>query len=371
MQVIAEGYEEVEPYVEGELHRQVRGPCSCPKCEAFGTLSVLGYYWRYVFSLCSPSEFLIGVRRFRCSACAVTVSMLPAFAQPHHHLGNDILDELVSGDIPPSLQRHTDMFTGMVKRFGRILDALGPEIDNTLIIFSSDHGEMLGDFGHYGKRTMLDPSARVPMIARLPDHFPANQHCETPATLLDLYPTFLDLAGNDVKHPSPEGINLEEVLKDKAKDRIVFSQFSQGPLGLYMATNRNWKYIYSAADDKEWLYDLANDPLELENCIQDPKSQAQLSLLKTACIERYRSAKNGNTIEGDDWKRYPATEPPLPGTDEGLLFQDPEELDKLIQALGPYARSIEFKKHPQFDLLARLCKISNPETSENTRSESQ
>ena len=128
MQVIAEGYEEVRSYVEGQLHRQVRGPCRCPNCEAFGTLSVLGYYWRYVFSLCSPSEFLIGVRRFRCSACAVTVSMLPAFAQPHHHLGNDILDELVSGNIPPSLQRHTGIFAGMVKRFGRFRRKLFSEV---------------------------------------------------------------------------------------------------------------------------------------------------------------------------------------------------------------------------------------------------
>jgi arylsulfatase len=254
---------------------------------------------------------------------------------------------------------------------GRIFDALGTEIDNTLIVFSSDHGEMLGDFGHYGKRTMLDPSARVPMIARLPDHFPANQHCEHPATLLDLYPTFMDLVGNGVSRPSPEGLNLAEVLKDKAQDRIVFSQFSQSSLGLYMATNGNWKYIYSAADDKEWLYDLANDPLELVNCIQDPKSQAPLSLLKSACIERYRYAKNGNSIEGDEWKRYPVQEPPLPGTDEGLLFQDPEALETLIQALGPYARSMDFKKHPQFDLLARLCKISNPATSKNTGLETE
>ncbi len=119
MQVIAGGYEDVETYVEGQLHRQMRGPRRCPKCAAMGTLSVLGYYWRYVFSLCSQSEFLIGVRRFRCSGCAVTVSMLPAFAQPHHHLGNDILDVLVSGDIPPWLQRHRDIFAGMVKRFGR------------------------------------------------------------------------------------------------------------------------------------------------------------------------------------------------------------------------------------------------------------
>ena len=128
MQVIAEGYEEVEAYVEGQLHRQVRRPCRCPNCDAFGTLSVLGYYWRYVFSLCSPKEFLIGVRRFRCSGCSVTVSLLPAFAQPHHHLGNAILDAWVSGKIPPSLQLHRELFAGMIKRFGRFRQKLFSEI---------------------------------------------------------------------------------------------------------------------------------------------------------------------------------------------------------------------------------------------------
>jgi hypothetical protein len=106
MQLIAEGYEDVESYVEGQLHRQVRRPCHCPRCEAYGSF---------------------GVRRFRCSGCAVTVSLLPAFAQPHHHLSNDILDAFVSGKIVPSLQRHTDIFSGMVKRFGRFRQRLFSE----------------------------------------------------------------------------------------------------------------------------------------------------------------------------------------------------------------------------------------------------
>ena len=51
---------------------------------------------------------------------------------------------------------------------GRILAALGDEIDNTLILFTADHGEMLGDYGSVGKRTMLNPAAKVPLIVRPP-----------------------------------------------------------------------------------------------------------------------------------------------------------------------------------------------------------
>ena len=52
---------------------------------------------------------------------------------------------------------------------GRILEALGDEIENTLILYTSDHGEMLGDYGSFGKRTMLNPAAKIPLIMRAPN----------------------------------------------------------------------------------------------------------------------------------------------------------------------------------------------------------
>ena len=59
----------------------------------------------------------------------------------------------------------------------RILAALGSERDNTLIVFTSDHGEMLGDFGSFGKRCMLEASVHVPMIVRWPEKFVAGKKC--------------------------------------------------------------------------------------------------------------------------------------------------------------------------------------------------
>ncbi len=251
---------------------------------------------------------------------------------------------------------------------GRILDALGSEIDNTLIIFSSDHGEMLGDFGCYGKRTMLDPSARVPMIARLPDRFPANHHCDTPTTLLDLYPTFLALADTGASRPSPEGISLEEAMEE-ADERIVFSQYSQGCLGLYMATNRKWKYIFSAADDKEWLFDLKNDPLELKDCFGEEKHQSHAMLLKRACLKRFCEDGYTDVVEGDDWKRFDSMEPPQPGTDDGMLFQDPDQLDRDIRELGQFARSTDFKSDERFRLFDHLVAVSQKNHSTGGKGE--
>ncbi|MBK1879347.1 sulfatase family protein [Pelagicoccus mobilis] len=241
---------------------------------------------------------------------------------------------------------------------GRILDSLGSEIDNTLILFSADHGEMLGDFGCYGKRTMLDPSAKVPMIARLPGAFPEGERCSLPTTLLDLYPTFLDFAASGAERPSREGISLSEAIDEKKDDRIVFSQYSQNRLGLYMATNRQYKYIYSAPDNREFLYDLSKDPLELYNCFGDEAHQSAGQALKQACLERFRADDYNKAISGDDWKRFPAMAPPAANSDDGMLFQDPTALDDQISQLGEYARPMEIKNSDCFRVFERLVKES-------------
>ena len=244
---------------------------------------------------------------------------------------------------------------------GRILESLGSEIANTLIVFSSDHGELLGDFGCYGKRSMLNASAKVPLIASLPGTFPEKSLCDTPTTLLDLYPTFLSLSGSSADDPSPEGRSLLKSLDSDADDRIVFSQFSRGQYGLYMAASKRWKYIYSAADNKQWLFDLANDPDELIDLSDDQAFDAQLESMKSACIERFRSDEYDQPIDGSDWRRYPKAELPEEASDEGLLFQDPPGLDRGIDALGAFARSTEFKKDPRYSLLNRLFDASRSE----------
>ncbi|MEM9157569.1 MAG: sulfatase-like hydrolase/transferase [Verrucomicrobiota bacterium] len=244
---------------------------------------------------------------------------------------------------------------------GRILDSLGSEIENTVVIFSSDHGELLGDFGCYGKRSMLNASVKVPLIASLPGTFPEKYLCNAPTSLLDLFPTFQSLSGSSLEGPSCEGKSLLESLESESDDRIVFSQFSQSQYGLYMAASKRWKYIYSAADNKQWLFDLVNDPNELIDLSEVQEFATQLETMKSACIQRFRSDEYYPPIDGNDWRRYPKTELPVDTSDDGLLFQDPPGLDRNIETLGAFARSTEFKKDPLYSLLNRLCDASEPE----------
>ncbi|MBC7289672.1 MAG: sulfatase-like hydrolase/transferase, partial [Armatimonadetes bacterium] len=117
---------------------------------------------------------------------------------------------------------------------GRIIDFLRGEdiLDQTLVIFTSDHGELLGDFGSYGKRCMLDPAARVPLIVRYPPRFSAGAVCDRPASSVDVLPTMLRSAGLGVPADA-DGIDLAELACGDGRREAVLSQFQSGALGTY------------------------------------------------------------------------------------------------------------------------------------------
>ncbi len=231
---------------------------------------------------------------------------------------------------------------------GRILAGLGEAIDNTLILFSADHGEFLGDYGSFGKRAMLDVAARVPMLARWPGHFAAGTRCETPTSLLDLWPTMLAAAGDPSPQVDGEGDDLRRVAV-QTEPRYVYSQFSQRQTGVYLITDDRWKYSYSAADERAWLYDLHRDPHESHNLVANPLYQAERSRLEAALLERFEADGYTAAVEDGQWRHYGDVD--LAGVDGvrqnlatdvdyGLLFQDRARLQAEIDALGPYARPV-------------------------------
>lgn len=222
---------------------------------------------------------------------------------------------------------------------GRILESLGDEVNNTLVLFTSDHGELLGDYGSVGKRCMLDAACRVPMLARLPHVFPAGQVCDTPTSLLDIRPTFLAAASiKERKEPVGDGKNLALVAQEGG-DREVLSQFQAGPLGVYMIVSRTHKYIYSAPDQKEWLFDALADPRESRNIAENPLHAGALRALRARLTARFREDNYTDPLNGAKWRHYPR--PRFPVTPEGgVLFQDPHNTAERVASLGEYARPV-------------------------------
>jgi len=219
---------------------------------------------------------------------------------------------------------------------GRILQALGDEIDNTLILYTADHGEMLGDYGSFGKRTMLNPAARIPLLIREPKGANSGRRVDRPVSLLDVFPTFSAAAGLDIAKPSPEGANLLELAAGASEREYVYSQVGEGNVGLYMIASRDLKYIYSAADNREWLFDLRIDPQETKNWAGNSRYDGQLRAMRAGLIGRFERDGYDMAVQDGAWREYERPIFPDPDGDDGLLFQDAPHLPELLRALGPY-----------------------------------
>ncbi len=204
-------------------------------------------------------------------------------------------------------------------QIGRMLDELkkSGQLDNTLIIFTTDHGELLGDYNSFGKRSMHNSCARIPLIARFPGRFKRDSKCSTPTSLVDVFPTILGATGIDSDPLNLDGRDLASV--QSMKDRIIYSHFNNAGNGLYMSLNSRWKYFYSAPDNREFLFDRKNDPEETRNVIRN-NSRAAVEM-RNSIICELRKAGETDDVDAKGWKKYPVKKMPL-DPDEGLLIQD-------------------------------------------------
>lgn len=218
-------------------------------------------------------------------------------------------------------------------QMGRILDALEAtgQLDNTLIVFTSDHGELLGDYNCFGKRSMHDGSSRVPMIVRHPKSFTPGEVCQQPVSLVDLFPTLASEAGADISNLNLDGENLTDLASGKSNREYVYSQFEEGQKGIYMIVGEKWKYIYSAGDRREFLFERINDPKETTNKAGTPLLKDVQNKLKTALL-KYLKKENATeayieTEQGLEWKEYLKLDMSyLDNPDAELLIQDHDTL---------------------------------------------
>ncbi|KAH8730830.1 alkaline-phosphatase-like protein [Phaeosphaeriaceae sp. PMI808] len=151
---------------------------------------------------------------------------------------------------------------------------------DTIIVFSGDHGDMLGEHSLWYKMSWLENSARVPMVINCPAKFEPKTVTESVSTM-DLLPTFVDLAGGDASVILPiDGVSLHDYLvSDKpGKDEVFGEYMGEGTVTpIYMIRRHQWKYTCSLIDSPQ-LFDLSNDPQELTNLVTSTKSHHQTVL---------------------------------------------------------------------------------------------
>ena len=153
------------------------------------------------------------------------------------------------------------------ERIGEVLGALAESglRDDTIVLFTADHGEMLGERGLWYKMAFFEPSARVPLIVSAPGRFAPGRIAE-PVSLLDLAPTLLELCGLD-PDGSLDGRSLAGALAGDglAAVDVAVEYLAEGVRSPAVMLRRGrWKYIW-CADDPEQLFDVVADPHELSN----------------------------------------------------------------------------------------------------------
>ena len=154
------------------------------------------------------------------------------------------------------------------KNIGRVLDYLRAAdlIDKTLVVFASDHGEMLQDKGFYTKELPYEGSVRIPFIVRFPERFGRGVRREEFVDLFDIMPTCLDVCGlsyTGERYRLP-GESLCAPVPSRNRDRQI-SSFGTGARRWVMCRSRRHKYIYHYNQGAEELYDLLEDPGETVN----------------------------------------------------------------------------------------------------------
>ena len=204
---------------------------------------------------------------------------------------------------PAKIQQMISDYYGLVtlvdEWIGRLLKRL-EELGlarNTLVVFTSDHGEMLGDHGLISKNVFYEGSAHIPLLLRLPGAIKPGTVVAAPVSHLDYYATILDYL--EVSGPPSEGRSLRPLIEgaEDGKGRIAVSEWASDNVPGFMVFDGRWKLLFgrtAASRSLDALYDLKNDPREMTNLLVANPGQyraeaERMKKLLVGWLERIRS----------------------------------------------------------------------------------
>jgi choline-sulfatase len=183
------------------------------------------------------------------------------------------------------------MMTCVDEKIGSLIDTLREcgLYENTIIIFTSDHGDMLGCKGMWDKRTFFENSLRVPLLAAGPGI--KKQRIQTAVSLVDIFPTFIDLTESDWSRSELEGKSLANGLSGGSlEEKALVAEYynERVPYPFRSAVLGRKKYVhFPLAPTRDMLFDCAEDALERNNCINDSSYAKDISLLLNAVTVGY------------------------------------------------------------------------------------
>ena len=171
-----------------------------------------------------------------------------------------------------ALRNYLGLVSFMDDNVGQMIKALGDRRDETLIIYTSDHGDMLGDHGFWCKSVMYEGSTGIPMI--MSGSGVSIGVNPTPVSLTDIAATVEDALGLETMTPPGawESRPIQDFLDNPEPDRPILSEYHDGgsPTGSFMIRSGEWKYVHYADGSPAQLFNLADDPTESTDLGDDP-----------------------------------------------------------------------------------------------------
>ncbi|MBN1853713.1 MAG: sulfatase [Pirellulales bacterium] len=206
---------------------------------------------------------------------------LPALALASHKKEHELLNDTLRRQ---AIQAYFASITFMDAQVGHVLDALDRLglADNTIVVFTSDHGYHLGEHGLWQKMSLFEESARVPLLIVAPGVRHKGDVAKTPVGLIDLYPTLVELCGIDPPG-NLQGQSLVPILADPslpgrgwALSQVTRGARARRTFGFTLRTPR-WRYTeWDQGNQGRELYDHDTDPLEQTNLADDPSQADRL-----------------------------------------------------------------------------------------------
>ena len=171
------------------------------------------------------------------------------------------------GDVAKMRADYAGNVTLIDDQIGEITDVIQDrgELENTIIVFSSDHGEMNGDYGLIYKSNFLNGAVRIPLLVQTPETLKndnQNRICHSPVEWIDIGPTLVELAGGNLKHQQ-FGKTLTPTLKNTEDHHREYatSQLAKET----MLINREWKIALNRENNAYLLFNVHDDPTEENN----------------------------------------------------------------------------------------------------------
>lgn len=274
--------------------------------------------------------------------------------KPAHH---QAWAEFFDGNYAYTREEFNQVFLGcnafVDDEIGRVINAIDQHASDAMVIYLSDHGEML--FSHKLVKkgpAIYDEIANIPLLIRWPSSAPKNTAVNQPVSLIDITPTILDFFGTEIP-PFISGKSLIPALKnpDEMKTETIFMEFGRqeidhdGYLGfqpIRACFDGRYKLVINLMD-KDELYDLKEDPGEMRNLINEDSTTAIRDLLHDAIIDWMNNTRD--PFRGYVWRLRPwrndAGKPTFPN--EGYTRQR-EESERYEERQLDYATGLPMKE---------------------------